>query len=522
MKRCLTLLALGLCLLSVITVPAFAADQQVKKAHLKHSKHSKKTPRAKQNTRAGGPLPSPTDWHAAAAANDYAAINVPVTGLDYLPIDLQVPGQSFVSSGPYIGIPLSFSGNNLIINSPNINEDVTLLNMRKNIRERLIALGRFDETERAHILLSGIVEAQANYQNPGTGSNSSDIDLTGAGLDAYILGPSNWTSGLLSLKYDNNIGAQTGSLSTNFRPIDSRVFVDKAFIVIGDFSRSPFYGSGGQMYVPFGVYASNMISSPLTKILARTKERAIAVGYRGQEKDAFYATGYVFRGDTFLGSTGQIANGGVNVGYHFVCGKFSGDFGGGAIGNIADSIGMQITGGRAANVFDGFGGTTVITTNPVTGLLQQTSVGNEHIVHRVPAYNVRGLFSIGETIDLLAEYVGASTSFNPNDLTFNSHGAKPYALNAEAAYTIPIFSKPTSFALGYGKAKDTLALGIPRQRCSFAINTSIWRDTLQSFEFRHDINYAAKDSATGSNVLPLITGTGKPDNLVTAQFDLYF
>lgn len=431
---------------------------------------------------------------------------LPPTGTDYFPLDLDVPGQSFVSTGPYIGVPLQFSGGNLIINSPSINEDVALLNLRKNIRQRLRTMGIGFEENHAHLLLSGLIEAQANYKQ--NGSNKTDINVTRAALDAYILGPVSWTSGLISLHYDDNIGADDGSLATNYRVANSRVFVRQAFITLGDFEQTGLYSTLGQMFVPFGTYSSNMISSPLTQLLARTKARAVLIGYQQQAPNAFYVSGYVFKGDSHAGTKG-INNGGINLGYRFERNIVKGNFGGGVIGNIADSSGMQVTGGRNATppVFDGFGG--------INGL------GNEQLVHRVPAYNLRGLFSIGAHIDLLAEYVGASTSFSRDDLTFNNSGARPWALNVEAAYSFCAFNRPSAIAIGYARAKDVLALGLPTQRYSLVFNTSWWKDTLQSLELRHDVNYGKSDFATGSDVVPFTHGPGRSDNMVTAQFDLY-
>lgn len=425
----------------------------------------------------------------------------------FLPVDFDVPGQSFVSTGPYIGVPLMYSGGDLIINSPSINEDVALLNVRKNIIKRLSALGRASEGDHAHLLLSGIVEGQAMYKMPGVGSSNSDVNVTSAGLDGYILGPSSWTSALISLNYDNNQGTATGSLNSNARTQNSRVFIKKAFIVIGNFTKSPFYGTIGQMYVPFGSYGSNMVSGSVTKILGRTKERAFLLGYQQPGPTAFYGSAYVFRGDTYVGGAHRLNNGGLNVGYRFVAGKMDGNIGASILANLADSEGMQ-NNGFPTPFFGGFGAAN--------------NMGNEQITHRVPAMDVRALLSLDDHINLVGEYVGALTAFSRNDLTFNTHGAKPQALNLEASYTFQCFSKPSSLAIGYAKTKDGLALGLPAQRYSMTANTSMWKDTLQSLEFRHDINYAAGNFATGSNIPTQITGSGKPDNSITAQFDIYF
>ena len=214
--------------------------------------------------------------------------------LQSLPVDWDNPGQSFVAIGPYINTPIQFSGNNLIINDPKINTDVALLKLRKAAHEGMVAKGIHteDETHHSHLLLSGILEGQAQYiqfgqqgGNPGSGKNgsSTDIDLSAAEIDAFLLTPSSWVSGFMSLSYDNG----TDPFETNSRVMDSRLFLNNAFIMMGDFMRSPFYGSLGQMYVPFGTYASVFISSPGTKTIGRTKARAVLVGYQGQTANSF-------------------------------------------------------------------------------------------------------------------------------------------------------------------------------------------------------------------------------------------
>lgn len=533
MRLKLTQFVAGLCVLGVISVPAFAAnsnqnvDQIAKQlAQLQKQVNVLQAQLRRQNSQAQTSTVSnnrPTSKRRGATANaggTYDATNnnsvpisgistLPTTGTTYIPVDVDVPGQSFVSSGPYIGVPLQFSGSNLIVNTPSVNQDVALLKVRKNIHERLQGLGVIEEPDHAHVLLSGEVEGQAYYQDIGGGPNNTNIDLTNVTLDTYILGPSQWLSSLISLTYDNNAGSADGTFASNSTDLNSRVYVRQAFFTIGNFAITPIYGTVGQYYVPFGTYASNMVSSPLTLDMARVKARAILLGYQPQVDNTPYVGAYVFQGDTHAGAGNRVNNGGINLGYRFVHDKFGGDIGAGFIGNIADAGGMQFVANNTGlpATFNGFGGLN--------------GTGNERIAHRVPAYDLRAMLDFGSTFDFLGEFITASTAFNKNDLTMNNHGARPKALNAELSYSFQTFARPTAIAIGYGMTKDAMALQLPAQRYSTTLNTSIWKDTLQSLEFRHDVNYAASSFATGSTV-PAPSASGKSNNVVTAQFDVYF
>lgn len=518
MKQRFTPMVISLCLLGMVTLPAMSLAASHSSHHTSAATSAPSTPHAaKKNTTQTQSL------NYGNMAQIEGPTDLPTSGPLYLPVDLDVPGQSFVSSGPYIGIPLEFSGSNLIINSPSVNEDIALLNIRKNIAQRLVALGRPKDSSGSHILLSGIIEGQALYKNGNGTEHQSDIDLTTANLDAYILGPSTWTSGLLELAYENNIGTQTGAFSSNDAVLNSRVFVNKAFVVLGDFQKSPFYSSFGQLYVPFGVYSTTMVSSPLTKILARTQARALVLGYKQQAPNSLNVSAYAFQGASYVADAGRINNGGINVDYSFKMHRVNADVGGGFIGNIADSQGMQFTGNNnnTPPQFGGFGGPTETFTPVAGGPAFQGPTGNEQLEHRVPAYDFHALIGLGDNVQLLGEYILTATSFSAADLTIDGQAARPQAMHVEGVYNIPYFVQPTSVGVAYDMSKDALAIGLPAQRYSMTINRSFWKNTLQSLEFRRDLNYAADKTSSGSGVIGP-NGNGDSNNMVTLQFDYYF
>jgi hypothetical protein len=418
-----------------------------------------------------------------------------------------------VISSPYIGINSEYNASDLVVNQPYVNEDLYLLQQRKQLWNYLHKENNYPFPSTPIINLSGKIEAQVlhgdKFGNFQTGS-ATDVDLTGIELDTEIL-VNKWITGLIAFVYDN-------SPNSSPRRIDnSNVLLERGFLTIGNLAEFPLYGTIGQFYVPFGQYSSAMISNPFTKTLGRTKARAIELGFSKQlnSENNLNLAAFVFSDPTrtSLGNNG-LHNYGANIDYTFTQPKWSLDLAASYIRNIADSVGMQHNGNSGNNTFNGFAtndNTEVI--NPVSGL------------------DARGTLGVGP-VSLTAEYVTAAASFSESNLSFGSannlQGAKPSAFHTEAAYKFDAWDKPSAIVIGYDESKDALALLIPKRRYIATASTSIWKDTIESIEFRHDIDYSATDVAGGpispaiAPPLNTITGTGKSQNTVTFQIGLYF
>lgn len=412
-----------------------------------------------------------------------------------------------VVTGPFTNKPNYYDGHELVINSPSINQDVRLLELRDQERAARRAVG-LPPIEHPHLVLSGALETLGQYSQPYTGGYTSDLNLATAKMDFFIE-LNSWVSGFMSFQYED---APNGT-SAN-RIDNNRIVLDQGFVTLGDFEKTPFFASIGQLYIPFGRYSSSMISSPLTEFIGKTKARALTFGYRPENYKLPYASAYVFHSASHNGDD-RINGYGFQAGYRFKLKKAaSGGVGVGWINNLGDALGFQDN-GLGDGYFQGFA----------------LNSSTENLANKVPGFDIHANFAVGPII-FVTEYVQALSNFAKTDLTFDGHGAKPSALNAEATYSFHMFKRPSSFTLNYGQSRQSLGLNIPETRFGGAYQIAIARDTLLTFEYLHNINYGKKNTATGAvsanrsadAMMPAYVASdlGKSSNTYSVQLGMYF
>jgi hypothetical protein len=459
-----------------------------------------------------------TQTHAAAPVKPAA---VPTKSSDVINNQHSVFG-TLVVTGPSVGLPSHYDGSSLVVNSPSINTDYRLLQRSATESAQLKAHGY--KATYPHVVLSGNLEGAASYTSPYTGTYQSDINLTAAELAAYMeITP--WVNGFMTISYDDTPVADGPGRVEN-----SRFFLDKGFITIGDLNKSPLYGTIGQQYVPFGRFSHVTISSPLTEYLGRTKVRSALFGFHPNKPMAPYAEVFAFRGATNVNGKLQVNEGGADAGFAFKAGSLvSGDIGLSAISTVSDAQGMLDTGNTA---------TTSVTLSGASAATNETfggfnSNGNSKLQHRVPALDLHGHLGIGP-VTFVGDYLNTLRPFSKDDLDFRGRSAHVSSGYLEADYGVNnlFMGRPATFALSYSTTRQASGLNLPKNRYMAAVQLAIVRDTLLTFGYRYDMAYGKSDTGgvsvinnagSRTTVSGVNTGNfGKNSQAVTAQLDIYF
>jgi hypothetical protein len=408
-----------------------------------------------------------------------------------------IAGTPVVSS-PYLGSRPAFDGSDYIVNISSINRDIRLMQQRQKLYKEFNVIG-YAAPNMPILALSGKVVPVAVIGDPFLHA-STDVTLGSGELDLAAILNRN-VEGYLGLAYDASPPDVGGQRLSN-----SSVDLNMGFVNIGNLDKTPFYLTAGQLFVPFGRFSSSMVSAPLTTVLARTKARPFILGYQSQRDRGLFAAFYGFRSDTTIGSAGV---GGLNLGYIFKTARTSTEIGASYLQSLNDAGGMQFTGSPSGTTFGGFSSITN---------------GNE-AVRKTPGAGIHANVNV-DRFTLTAEWVGSTERFRTQDLSYHGVGAQPQAGQLEAGVTFKTFDKPASFSLGYQWSKEALALNLPAQRIAGVFNISLWKDTVESLEYRHDMSYPKNQYANGA-FAPGFTNantisTGEASDTLLAQIGVYF
>lgn len=395
-----------------------------------------------------------------------------------------------VSTTPMLGL----RGEDILYNVPSMNEDLLLLKRRMMVEEKLNSVG-LSLDKKPLVGISGAMEGTVTAQNGFNTSSGTTINLSTAELDVGVM-VNSWVNTFMSITYDSSPFG-TGSRVTN-----SRLYLQRGFLTIGNLDKTPFYMTIGQMYVPFGAYKSAMLTTPLTKSLARVDARAVVAGY---SSGPLFAEAYAYSSDQNSADSWPKTSVGANVGYNGERGGNNYRMSAGVISNIADSQGAQANGIGAAGQFQGF-----------------STIGR-WLRHKVPGLDLNANWHMDDWT-FIGEYITNLRSYSVDDMTFNNSGARPGALHAEVDYLIHVFGSPATIAVGYGHTWQALALNLPQNTYFALLDVAVWRHTLIGAEFRHDVNYSqqAATAVSGGGLPVGEANVGGTRNIFTLRFGAYF
>ncbi len=445
-----------------------------------------------------------TDVHSSLVS--VKSVNGHPESLEYGPVALMADGHVVtyiagtpIVTAPFLGEMPAFDGSDYIVNVPSINRDIRLLQQRRRMYHSYERMG-YPRPNSPIVAFSGTVKPLGSWNHESYGKSRGDWTLGSGELDVAAA-VNDKVEAYIALAYDESAPAMGGTRVSN-----SSVNLNMGFVNIGDLDESPYYFTAGQLFAPFGRFSSAMVSTPLTTRMARTKSRPFILGYKSQGECGPFAAAYAFKSDTTLGNS---ATGGLNLGQVFNTGNAAGEIGASIISSLDDAGGIQNNGSGTGTTFGGFASSTN---------------GNE-LVHKVPGAGVHASMGFGR-YSLTAEWLSSLGRFHQQDLSFNGRGAQLQAAQLEGGATFIMFDKPASLGLGYQWSKETLALNMPQHRFSGVYNISIWKDTVESLEYRHDVDFGANQFANGAAPMGQTNantvGTGGSSDTVLAQIAVYF
>ena len=275
------------------------------------------------------------------------------------------------------------------------------------------------------ISISGLLEVELSAENTkfdgGDSTASSDLVLATAQLG-------------FGIRFTDEV---RGNIALLYEEDGDGIDVDEAAI---DVDFAPVFGRLGRIYVPFGVFNSHFVNSPMTQELGETRETALLLGY-GHELISVSA--FLFNGDAEkLGEEDQLRDWGASL----VLTPAEGiELGGSFLSDLADSDAELLSEYRS----------------------------------RVGGWSAFATVTRG-TFGLSAEVLGAVDSFSVDDLDAdgNGHGDQPLAWNLEFSWSL---LDNMEVAARY-EGSDEFA-GFPERQYGIGASWSPWEYATLSLEY---------------------------------------
>lgn len=396
------------------------------------------------------------------------------------------------------------------------NQDLSALLVRKKMQDN-------NRLSYPRVELGGSIIGLGTIRNPPFDApTQSDINLSGANIN-IASEITKLLFGSIRISYDPNPPFKIDNRTIVTRTTNSNIFLNTAFLTLGDLNRTPFYVTVGQIFMPFGEYNSSLLTATLPARIGRMRQRPLLIGFQQPyTSKGFNASVFIFRGDSFTpGRRSIISNGGANLGYTAATPYFKFHTGASYIANIADSGGMQNN--RASSIVTDAGEYVDNEFNEedddiVGPLIAFRGFGsNGLLIHDVPAYNGRAkLEFIPIPISFYGELVQPTTAFDPTNLSFNNNGAQPSAWNAEGAVRFKLFNKKSIISLGYGRSSEALSLNLPLYTMGGSFRMKVHKLVTFSLGYQYDVAYSEGDFATGQT-LPVNYTVGTTTKTFSAQ-----
>ena len=308
-----------------------------------------------------------------------------------------------------------------------------------------------------YLQLNGLIEAGWVYTKPYDGSAEDEWIVSTLEL-MMTFQPHPWVTVQASGLYEDNGRAPLA--------------LDMAQLRVGP-PEGTWFLDGGQFYLPFGRYESNMVSDPLTLELGETREVAGALGFAYGD---FFGAAYGFNGQQHERDNESLDEWGAELGYAGRLGAHPLTLALGYLSDIGDADSLsavveddQRVGGLAASV----------------------------------------LFEAGPWT-LIGEYVTATQRFG-SGAGEALVDQRPSAWMIEAGYAFTLLGKGAQVALGYQGTAEALALDLPERRGLVTFNLGIYDYSLLQLEYAHDQDFGESEG-----------GTGNSGHTVTAQVAISF